>query len=338
MTDVASTELTPVSARADGAAGSWLSALTADEIKALRAQSSVRSVASLAVNWGIIFGSLALVYLWPTALGVVLALVLIGGRQLGCAILMHEASHRTLFPNRKVNDWAGNWLCGYPMFVSLDFYRAYHMQHHAKTGTEKDPDLGLSSGFPVTRASMARKVARDLSGITGLKRLVQTFGFVLGALFRKQARATTGTGTFAGGELDRKTVARALLGFVVSNFVLFALCALLLHPVLYLVWLGAYLTTYSLSMRIRSIAEHALVPDPSTPLGQTRTVLAGPVERLLVAPNRVNYHLEHHLLMTVPHYRLPEMHALLRARGVLDEACIAKSYVSVLRQTVQGAP
>jgi fatty acid desaturase len=83
--------------------------------------------------------------------------------------------------------------------------------------------------------------------------------------------------------------------------------------------------------RIRSIAEHALVPDPNDPLNDTRTTLASWWERLFIAPNCVNYHLEHHLLMTVPHYRLPEMHALLRERGVLDRACVVQGYLGVLR-------
>jgi fatty acid desaturase len=54
-------------------------------------------------------------------------------------------------------------------------------------------------------------------------------------------------------------------------------------------------------------------------------------ERLLIAPNRVNYHLEHHLMMTVPHYKLPRFHTLLRERGVLDRACVTTGYFGVLR-------
>ena len=52
---------------------------------------------------------------------------------------------------------------------------------------------------------------------------------------------------------------------------------------------------------------------------------------MLIAPNGVNYHLEHHLLMTVPHYNLPRLHRLLRDRGVLDGALVAHGYWSVLR-------
>lgn len=103
---------------------------------------------------------------------------------------------------------------------------------------------------------------------------------------------------------------------------------------LYLLWLGAWLTTNKLVARIRSIAEHAVVPDPTDPFGQTRTVRAGWLARLLIAPNQVHYHLEHHLLMTVPHYNLPKLHRMLRERGLLERACIANDYGEVLRQAV----
>jgi fatty acid desaturase len=112
--------------------------------------------------------------------------------------------------------------------------------------------------------------------------------------------------------------------------VIFALLALCGHPLLYLLWVGAWFTTYSLVMRIRSIAEHAMVPDITDELKNTRTTLARWWERLLIAPNRVNFHLEHHLLMTVPHYNLPRLHRMLASRGVLDEACVATSYWDVL--------
>ena len=94
------------------------------------------------------------------------------------------------------------------------------------------------------------------------------------------------------------------------------------------------MTTNKLVARIRSIAEHAVVPDPSDPIGQTRTVVASWLERLFIAPNGVQYHLEHHLLMTVPHYNLPRFHAMLGERGLLEDACVVDNYAQVLRVAV----
>ena len=52
-----------------------------------------------------------------------------------------------------------------------------------------------------------------------------------------------------------------------------------------------------------------------------------------MGPNRVNYHMEHHLLITVPHYNLPRFHELLVERGLIGERCVERGgYRSVLRR------
>ena len=170
---------------------------------------------------------------------------------------------------------------------------------------------------PVTRASLRRKIWRDLSGQTGWKRARAILKRDLG---------------FSNGKVKRKDAGwDALAGVAITNAALLGGLWLAGHPALYLLWVAAWFTTYSLTMRIRSIAEHAMVPDRSDPLGNTRTTLARWWERLLIAPNRVNFHLEHHLWMAVPHYNLPGLHRLLRERGVLAGACVTRGYLNVLR-------
>ena len=292
----------------------WRAALTHDEVRDLLEMRDFGSWLSIAVGWTIVFACFGWVAIWPNPLSVVIALFLIGTRQLGFAVLMHEASHRTLFRNRATNDWAGNWLCAYPIWSDLLPYRPYHLKHHARTGSEEDPDIGLVKPFPITRSSLRRKIWRDLSGQTG----------------RKFARAAW-VRTF--GQYREDPIARsAARGVVITNAILLALLSALGGPELYLLWAAAWLTTHTLVTRIRSIAEHALTPDPANPLGNTRTAIARWWERLLFAPHRVNYHLEHHLLMTVPHYNLPRMHRLLRERGVLDRACVERGYWPILKR------
>jgi fatty acid desaturase len=299
-------------------APSWQAALSREEIRELLTLRDWRSWVSIAANWGVIGAAFALVAVWPNPLTVLVALFAIGARQLGLAVLMHEAAHRTLLKNRRWNDWVGNWICAYPVWSDLRPYRPYHLQHHAKTWTAEDPDLPLATPFPITRSSLRRKIWRDLSGQTGWKRLRATLRRDLG---RSQGRVRR---NFDAG-------LEALGGVVLTNVVLLGVLTLVGHPALYLLWVGAWLTTYSLVMRIRSIAEHGMVPDPGDDLGNTRTTLARLWERFFIAPNRVNYHLEHHLLMTVPHYNLPRMHRLLRRRGALEAACVTRGYGEILR-------
>ncbi|HWP64506.1 MAG TPA: fatty acid desaturase family protein [Candidatus Limnocylindria bacterium] len=300
-------------------ARAWQEAISRDELAELLAMSDWRSWLSLAMNWGLVGAAMALVAAWPNLLTVIVALFVIGARQLGFAVLMHEAAHRSLFRNRALNDWVGNWLCAYPVWGDLVPYRPYHLQHHSKTWTPDDPDLNLATPFPITRRSLARKIWRDLSGQTGWKRAKATLRRDLG---RSQGRVR---------RLDFMGT-RNLRGVVITNLVLLGLLTAAGHPALYLLWMGAWFTTYSLVMRIRSIAEHAMIDDPADPLRNTRTTIARWWERLLVAPNCVNFHLEHHLAMTVPHYRLRRMHRLLHDRGVLDEACITRGYLAVLQR------
>jgi fatty acid desaturase len=302
----------------------WREALTADEIRELVQLEDWRSWLSIALTWGLVFSAMALVATVPHVLTVLLALFVIGARQLGLAVFMHEASHRTLLSSRKWNDWVGNWLCAYPIWADTEPYRPYHLQHHAKNMTAEDPDLALATKHPVPAASMRRKVWRDLSGQVGWKRVR--------ALVRRDVIGADGMHT------SRKlTGLRNVRGVLVTNAVLFGILTLAGTPLLYLLWVGAWMTTYSLVTRIRSIAEHSMVPDPDDELQNTRTTLARWWERLLLAPCRVNYHLEHHLLMMVPHYKLPRLHALLRERGVLDDALIARGYWGVLKQAASRA-
>lgn len=90
-------------------------------------------------------------------------------------------------------------------------------------------------------------------------------------------------------------------------------------------------------MRIRSIAEHAVLEPTDDPFQNTRTTGASLLARLTVAPHHVNYHLEHHLLPTVPHYRLKALHARLRERGAYAHAAHATGYTQVLALASRAA-
>ena len=83
-----------------------------------------------------------------------------------------------------------------------------------------------------------------------------------------------------------------------------------------------------LLVRIRSIAEHGCLKNSPDMFKNTRTTRAGWLARMTVAPIHVNYHMEHHLMASVPHYRLPQMHALLRAKEAVP---VAPGYAEVLR-------
>ncbi len=308
------------------------SSLPREEIRHLLAPSDFHGWLALAITYAVLASSFLLVWAWPSVLSVLVALVVIGGRQLALAILTHEAVHKSLFASRRVNEWVGRWLCASPMGISLDGYRKEHFEHHQKTGTSEDPDLGLVNPYPVSRKSMARKFARDLFGVTAVKRIyyigLMGFGFITYTL-STNAKPVDQTGRSL---LDvLRAGARNLGRTILTNLILLFGLTLMGVPLLYLLWVGAYFTTFSLFLRVRSIAEHACSPDRANALLNSRTTRAGLLSRFTVAPHNVNYHLEHHLFMQVPYFRLPALHAILKARGISTEKNSAKSYVEVIR-------
>ena len=122
--------------------------LDRDEIHDLIRPSNWQGWLSLIVSWSIIAFSFLIVAIRPGVLTVILALILIGGRQLGLAILMHECAHRSLFRSRRLNDWAGKWLCAAPSWQQLDKYREHHLRHHNHTGHGKRPRPGTGDAVP----------------------------------------------------------------------------------------------------------------------------------------------------------------------------------------------
>ena len=117
------------------------------------------------------------------------SVMLIGARQLGLTILMHDAAHGALHPNAKVNDFLGHWLAGAPMGGHLKAYRQYHLTHHRFAQQEEDPDLILSKPFPVTRTSLRRKIIRgSLAKLQSMK--IRIDGVVLNPLPISDDRAS----------------------------------------------------------------------------------------------------------------------------------------------------
>src|SRR5258707_1323237 len=141
--------------------------VTPSELAALRERVEWKGIALIAHAWTVILGSIALVAIFPNPLTYIVAVVLIGSRQLGLIILMHDGAHGCFSRNAARNMALSQWLCAYPVFAETEAYRRYHLAHHARTQQDDDPDLVLSAPFPITRASYRRKFWRDITGQTG---------------------------------------------------------------------------------------------------------------------------------------------------------------------------
>lgn len=309
---------------------------TREEIRQLTARSNLMGFWAVGSTWAVIVLALAGMAwaatqpLWLAAPAMLLGLCVIAGRQLCLAILMHDASHGTLFKSRWLNDTFADWTCARPIWNDLKKYKVHHFVHHTKTGQPDDTDLSLVAPFPTTRASLARKFLRDLTGLTGLKflagRLLMDAGLVKWTVANDVVKLPQ----------DGRTAADVVTTFVRNATPMLIVNSLLLtalwwsgHAWLFGMWALAYLTPFALFVRIRSMAEHACTDSSTDMFRNTRSTRAGWLARATVAPIHVNYHIEHHVMASVPYFRLPQMHRLLRERGAVPAP---PGYLDVLRR------
>jgi fatty acid desaturase len=289
---------------------------TPDEWARLSARSSWKGLALVLHCWLVIGLAMALGVLWPITLP--LMVMVIGNRQLGLFILMHDAAHGLLHARRTVNDTVALWFCG----QELKAYRPYHLRHHRFVQQNEDPDLVLSAPFPITPTSLRRKIFRDLTGQTFFK---QRFGLLAGQLRARTKGQPVWPLLAAEAQKQRVFLLLNLLG-------LLAFSVAGLGWAWVLMWLLPMATWLPLVSRLRNIAEHALIVQNSTdPLRHARTTHANWLERILIAPYWVNYHCEHHMFTQIACWNLPQAHRLLARKGVVQRMDVQPGYAAVLR-------
>jgi fatty acid desaturase len=286
--------------------------LTAEEKRELVTRSNFRAGWMLTVNIAMIVGAFALAIAWPNPVTILVAILILGGRQLGFGVINHECAHHSFFTNRALNDFVGHWVVGGLINSSVYAYRAYHLKHHKFAGTPDDPDLTLVKGYPASKASMRRKLTRDLTGQTGVR---DTYRILKSLGLKKNAH------------------------FIVSHIVLFSTLFAVGAPWAYALWWAAFWFVYPFIVRVRLMGEHGAVANllSSDPRENTCTTIPSLWERLVLAPNYVNFHLEHHFNAAVPCYRLSEMHRLLKERGAYEGySCVTHGYFNVVRNCIRA--
>ncbi|MGP1253454.1 MAG: fatty acid desaturase [Kiloniellales bacterium] len=231
---------------------------------------------------------------------------------------LHEASHRSAFRNRRLNDAVAQG-CGALLLIAPTWFRHYHMAHHRWTqDPAQDPELETRkpesllawlwhvSGLPLWR-SLLRTLLHLAAGRADFAYLPQ----------RDRAKAVT----------EARVLLAVYAGVAVTAVGVGSWLPLLL-------WIGPLLVGQPL-LRLFLLAEHGgcpLVPDM---LANTRTTLTNAAMRRLCW--NMNFHAEHHAYPSVPFHALPELHLLLRDRLQITAPGYIAANREILRHITAGA-
>ncbi len=245
----------------------------------------------------------------------VAAFLLAGRAHSALAIVMHEAAHRLLFSNRKINDFVGKWVAAYPTFTPIDVYRRSHMAHHREEFGPDEPDIGFYGGYPDGWRPFLRRLGRDLVGISGWKNLRPLF-----KALRKP---------------EQRPFATGILG---TQVVLFGVAWLASGAwwAYFAFWLVPWMTIVRVSNRLRSIAEHGGCEASTDRRVTTHHVRQNWLARSWIVPLNTGWHLAHHVDSGIPWRNLPKLHAELVRVGYVTDDYVFANYRSMWMAAARG--
>jgi fatty acid desaturase len=300
----------------------------AHELRALSVIDARRALRAIAAEWVGVISAVVVCYLWFHPALYVLAVLFIGARQHALAVIGHDATHYRLLPDRRANDWVGNLACLWPVFISVEGFRKFHVPHHQHTGLDGDGNRELWHTHHDGELVPDWQYPKSMTG--------------LAAVLLKRGLVVTGMWWMTRGLLSSIVVRERPLVIVIRYTCFAGLAALITltstWDLFLLYWLVPYCTWHTAIQYARLICEHSAVHSDAPAYQVTRTTIPTRLESLFILPRNIGYHIEHHLYPSVPFYRLPELHErLLQIPGYRLHANIKRSALRSLVECTKGA-
>ncbi len=273
----------------------------------LSEQNFAKSLMHISFDWISIALIIYVANLYLNPLTYILAVMLIGNRQHGLLIQMHDASHFRFSPNRKLNDIAADLLTAWPLFIQMKAYREKHLAHHRHSNTENDPDFTMAR-YPKFRAQIYKMLVTDLFAMNTLAQMREIKKF--------QVKSSTG---YKVGRLAFYVIALSTICYlgVFKGFLLF--------------WIVPAFTWLKVCLRLRSVADHSGLQHNEGPF-DTRTIIPNVFDRLFLAPHYSSYHFGHHTFGAVPCYNLKKLHNEIMKSPDAHKVHITDGFFELLRE------
>jgi len=284
----------------------------------LRTDPRIREISAVALwpyllvavwDWGVILGAAFASEASGTWWTYPIACLLIAGRQHAFFALSHEAAHYRISNRRLWNDVFSNSFFAYPVLFDTVAYRQNHLKHHSHLNTDQDPDWVRKIPLRQWQFPMPLSYLRK-----NLPAFVLWYGPKEWILIMLQlARVLPVQNILQPESLRRVGIRAAYYGAAFAAISYFGLLALVAKY-----WVVPLVFVFPSLQRVRSVAEHFGLARTHD-LNQTRNVMAPWYERMLFAPHNIHYHLDHHLISSVPFYNLPRLHRILLENATFRE-------------------
>lgn len=288
------------------------------------------------------FAACILAAAWNPLIAGLPVFLLMGVLHYHMIVAIHEAIHRTLFSNNRLNDAAGVLIGGLAL-ANFDSVKKHHLSHHQLYGRETDPDRAEYMFDPPagSTAELIWRIFKRSFALTNLGEKIER------NLWRRKTPSTAAVKP--AGEFGALTVMA-----LAQSIVFLLYWALGIWWQYFAFWLAPMFVLSRFLSGLRMYGEHAGLALGATSRNQdqiyaARTTAASLpwwrqpswlIEKFLLGPFNFNYHHEHHIMQQLPHHHLPRVHRALLAIGYYDRHPRARSgsYFATLREQVRAAP
>jgi fatty acid desaturase len=258
-----------------------------DKSKSLSKVSNFYGIYSITIYWIVAGIALSVAHVFNYHwLSIAAALILLAKAQYSLLLVAHDAGHRTLFSNRVWNDLVASYFASGPVGVGFYRSRRAHIDHHKFLYTHHDQEIDYHDIKNPTKYNFLVHLLSPLFGAYLWRKILFYFGR---GLSRYQPTYTLTKGQSQRDKISVITAQLFLLG-----------CAAFIDWRLYLLWVGAIVTTTACGHTIKAFCDHAHIPGEVFFLYSYRPSL---VDRMLLGTIQA-YHAEHHLFPNIPHYNL----------------------------------
>ena len=286
-----------------------------DKLKPFLQRNNTSGLIHLAMHLGLIFFSGILVSISPNILIKIIIMIAHGSFIAFLYAGLHECIHKSAFKNKKLNEFVGYFL-GFVLIRSFLNGRYRHMAHHTFTQhPEKDPD---KVDFPSSYLVYLKHVT---SFSVWIRIIDNLFRHSFGKINKSEKNYIP--------QSEIKSLIFESRMMVTGYFIIMLLSFYFSTTFFLIYWLIPRILGEPF-LRLVRMVEHTGKDETADMIHNTRTSFPSTFLKFLYW--NMPYHVEHHLYASVPFYRLPKFHKLIKPHTDEIEPSILSVHIEILKQ------
>ena len=286
-----------------------------DKLKPFLQRNNTSGLIHLAMHLGLIFFSGFLISISSNILIKILIMIAHGSFIAFLYAGLHECIHKSAFKNKKLNEFVGYFI-GFVLLRSFLNGRYRHMAHHTFTQhPERDPD---KVDFPSSYLDYLKHV----TSFTVWVRIIDNlFRHSIGKINKSEKDYIP--------ESEIKSLIFESRMMVIGYFVILLFSFYFSTTFFLIYWLVPRILGEPF-LRLVRMVEHTGKDETADMIHNTRTSFPSTFLKFLYW--NMPYHVEHHLYASVPFYRLPKFHKLIKPHTDEIEPSILSVHIEILKQ------